>query len=262
MHREWGYDIFTTIEKRCKTRYGYGSYPDVTKENQTPEDRMETFFPAETLKYLYLLFSSEQNIDFNKVVFNTECHPLPILQLVHIIVMPKFVRILYNNTPTQVDVTPNMRFVDCISDFFQVLNSCPSDIQKQTRLTNDNLWTLSYKNRELPAQDLVSSLGDAPFYDLLITHSKEKAIEDNTGGRPTSSSVPFSSELTSGDPSMIKVVTLNDIYLQLHLLSPLTQVCYFQLAYPESTIESVVNNLKVLFFVLFSCRLYYQQEKK
>jgi hypothetical protein len=38
-------------------------------------DRMHSFFLAETLKYLYLLFEPGA-IDFDAVVFNTEAHPL------------------------------------------------------------------------------------------------------------------------------------------------------------------------------------------
>ena len=36
---------------------------------------MPSYFLAETLKYLYLLFS-EEPVDLEKVVFNTEAHPL------------------------------------------------------------------------------------------------------------------------------------------------------------------------------------------
>lgn len=78
MNREWGYDLFMNIEKYCKTAYGYGEYPDVTQNTLHPDDKMESFFPAETLKYLYLLFKSSPAIDFDKVVFNTECHPLKV----------------------------------------------------------------------------------------------------------------------------------------------------------------------------------------
>lgn len=40
---------------------------------------MESFFLAETLKYLYLLFDDEKElIPLDKWVFNTEGHPLPI----------------------------------------------------------------------------------------------------------------------------------------------------------------------------------------
>jgi mannosidase alpha-like ER degradation enhancer 2 len=39
-------------------------------------DRMPSFFLAETLKYLYLLFAPETTLDFDHVTFNTEAHPL------------------------------------------------------------------------------------------------------------------------------------------------------------------------------------------
>ncbi|HTX19879.1 MAG TPA: glycoside hydrolase family 47 protein, partial [Bacteroidota bacterium] len=44
-----------------------------TKEK---EDSMESFFFAETLKYLYLLFAPESALPFDKVIFNTEAHPV------------------------------------------------------------------------------------------------------------------------------------------------------------------------------------------
>ena len=39
-------------------------------------DSMESFFLAETLKYLYLLFAPPETLDFDAVTFNTEAHPL------------------------------------------------------------------------------------------------------------------------------------------------------------------------------------------
>ena len=59
---------------------GYTSINNVANASNTqPKDKMETFFLGETLKYLYLLFSDDENLmDLNKWVFNTEAHPLPI----------------------------------------------------------------------------------------------------------------------------------------------------------------------------------------
>lgn len=37
---------------------------------------LHSFFFAETLKYLYLLFSPDSIISLDKFVFNTEAHPL------------------------------------------------------------------------------------------------------------------------------------------------------------------------------------------
>jgi mannosidase alpha-like ER degradation enhancer 2 len=45
----------------------------VTKEKG---DLMPSYFLAETLKYLYLIFAPDQALDFDHVVFNTEGHPL------------------------------------------------------------------------------------------------------------------------------------------------------------------------------------------
>ena len=43
-------------------------------------DKMESFFLAETLKYLYLLLDDSQPdlLPLDQYVFNTEAHPLPI----------------------------------------------------------------------------------------------------------------------------------------------------------------------------------------
>ena len=42
-------------------------------------NKMESFWLAETLKYLYLLFSPDSTIPLDEYVFNTEAHPLRIL---------------------------------------------------------------------------------------------------------------------------------------------------------------------------------------
>ena len=55
IYREWSRKIFEAIEKHCKTSVGYGALPDVRSSNRRPDDRMESFFLAETLKYLYLI---------------------------------------------------------------------------------------------------------------------------------------------------------------------------------------------------------------
>jgi len=43
------------------------------------DNMMQSFFLAETLKYLYLLFSPPSVISFDGWVFNTEAHPLRIV---------------------------------------------------------------------------------------------------------------------------------------------------------------------------------------
>jgi hypothetical protein len=70
---EMGRTILTDLVQSCRTDDGYTVLKSVvTKERG---DRQHSFFLAETLKYLYLLFSPE-TIDLDRVVFNTEAHPL------------------------------------------------------------------------------------------------------------------------------------------------------------------------------------------
>ena len=61
-------EIFQSIEKFCKTHIAYGEYTDVNHPNAQPKNSMESFFLAETLKYLYLLYDDDSEIDIlNKV---------------------------------------------------------------------------------------------------------------------------------------------------------------------------------------------------
>lgn len=59
--------------QHCRTKTGYTVLKDVTTKEKG--DLMHSFFLAETLKYLYLLFKPEA-LPFGEVVFNTEAHPL------------------------------------------------------------------------------------------------------------------------------------------------------------------------------------------
>lgn len=58
----------------CKVDAGYAALKNV--ETREKSDRMQSYFLAETLKYLYLLYAPRETLDLNRVVFNTEAHPL------------------------------------------------------------------------------------------------------------------------------------------------------------------------------------------
>lgn len=65
---------WSDLNKYCKTSSAYTSVKDVRTMEQ--KDYMPTFFLAETLKYLYLVFSYHSgSFDFEKHIFNTEAHP-------------------------------------------------------------------------------------------------------------------------------------------------------------------------------------------
>jgi mannosidase alpha-like ER degradation enhancer 2 len=70
---QMGQAFLEDLIKYCRTDAGYTILRNVTTKEKG--DLMHSFFLAETLKYLYLLFSPEA-LDFDKVVFNTEAHPL------------------------------------------------------------------------------------------------------------------------------------------------------------------------------------------
>ncbi|MBI3405431.1 MAG: glycoside hydrolase family 47 protein [Acidobacteria bacterium] len=71
---EMGRTFFDAIVKFCRTDGGYAALRNVqTKEKA---DRMESFFLAETLKYFYLLYSPPKTLEFDKIIFNTEAHPI------------------------------------------------------------------------------------------------------------------------------------------------------------------------------------------
>ena len=74
VYLKMGETFFKSLKKYCRTSAGYAALQSVqTKEKK---DSMESFFLAETLKYLYLLFAPRETIDLSKVVFNTEAHPI------------------------------------------------------------------------------------------------------------------------------------------------------------------------------------------
>lgn len=70
------WDMFSSIDRSARTKIAHGEVSDVRRENSTINDSMESFWTAETLKYLYLTFSKPSHISLDKYVFNTEAHPL------------------------------------------------------------------------------------------------------------------------------------------------------------------------------------------
>jgi len=85
IYREWGWEIWQSINKNCKTEIGYGAIRNVrVVDGGGIDDRMESFFLAETMKYLYLVQDPDSTIDLMKQVFNTEAHPMRMFDDKHI----------------------------------------------------------------------------------------------------------------------------------------------------------------------------------
>jgi mannosidase alpha-like ER degradation enhancer 2 len=71
---EMGRTFFDSLVKYCRTDVAYAALRDVRTKKQS--DDMESFFLAETLKYMYLLYAPADTVDLSHQVFNTEAHPL------------------------------------------------------------------------------------------------------------------------------------------------------------------------------------------
>ena len=69
-----GETIFNDLVKYCRTDVGYAALRDVVTKEKS--DGMQSFLFAETFKYLYLLFAPPKTLNFEKVIFNTEAHPI------------------------------------------------------------------------------------------------------------------------------------------------------------------------------------------
>eukprot|EP00051_Salpingoeca_urceolata_P027321 m.480974 g.480974 ORF g.480974 m.480974 type:complete len:712 (+) comp22012_c0_seq1:446-2581(+) len=77
-YRDYAWEAAEAIEKHCRCGTGYCGIKDVSKNPPQQDDVQQSFFLAETLKYLYLIFSEDNVVDLDNWVFNTEAHPVPV----------------------------------------------------------------------------------------------------------------------------------------------------------------------------------------
>lgn len=71
-YHEMNRGFWNNIKEYCKTDIAFTSVEDV--QTMEKKDYMPTFFFAETLKYLYLTFSNQEDYPFEEYMFNTEAH--------------------------------------------------------------------------------------------------------------------------------------------------------------------------------------------
>jgi mannosidase alpha-like ER degradation enhancer 1/mannosidase alpha-like ER degradation enhancer 2 len=72
-YKDMARQYFADLVAYCRTDIAFTCIEDVTTKKQ--KDHMETFFLAETMKYLYLVFANPPGINPDKCVFSTEAHP-------------------------------------------------------------------------------------------------------------------------------------------------------------------------------------------
>lgn len=65
---EAAWRMWNAIEKHTRTEIANAAITDVTLENSPKDNRMESFWPAETLKYFYLIFSEPDLVNLDEFV--------------------------------------------------------------------------------------------------------------------------------------------------------------------------------------------------
>ncbi|KAG5985408.1 hypothetical protein E4U43_006068, partial [Claviceps pusilla] len=82
-YQDWAWRAFDKIRQRARVNDAFAELTDVTQANGGGfVDEMQSFWMAETLKYLYLIFAADGPVHVqgqgarNEYVYNTECHPV------------------------------------------------------------------------------------------------------------------------------------------------------------------------------------------
>ena len=73
-YQQMGQTLWRDFVKYCRTEAGYAALKSVVTKEKS--DSMQSFLFAETFKYFYLLFAPPQTLAFDRVIFNTEAHPV------------------------------------------------------------------------------------------------------------------------------------------------------------------------------------------
>ena len=66
------------FDLHCRAAGGFSGLLDVRQLPAARDRKQQSFFLAETLKYLYLLFADSATVSLDEWVLNTEAHPLRI----------------------------------------------------------------------------------------------------------------------------------------------------------------------------------------
>lgn len=83
--RKWqnmAWEGFQSIQLQCRAGVGFSGLKDVIKaDGGGYDDFQQSFWTAETLKYLYLIFAEDSPVQVqadrpNEFVYNTEAHPV------------------------------------------------------------------------------------------------------------------------------------------------------------------------------------------
>jgi len=81
-YRDWAWEAFAAMEEHCKAPFGYAQLADVWEAGGEDNwvDMQESFWAAETLKYLWLTFTDVETASLDTWVFSTEGHPFRMIR--------------------------------------------------------------------------------------------------------------------------------------------------------------------------------------
>jgi mannosyl-oligosaccharide alpha-1,2-mannosidase len=77
-YQDLAWDIFQNIEKQTGTEFANAELANVLSDPPPKMDFMQSFWTAEGIKYLYLIFSELELISLDDYVLNTEARPFRI----------------------------------------------------------------------------------------------------------------------------------------------------------------------------------------
>ncbi|PMD49056.1 glycoside hydrolase family 47 protein [Hyaloscypha variabilis F] len=76
---EYGWDMFLSINETARNSVAFATVNNVGMSwGESQGDSLDSFFFAEVLKYMYLMFADPSTVDLGQWVFNTECHPVQV----------------------------------------------------------------------------------------------------------------------------------------------------------------------------------------
>ena len=198
---EAGKQVLKALQKHARVTCGYAAVKDVRTLQH--EDRMDSFVITETFKYLYLLFTQEEEsfLDISQFVFTTEAHllPLSLARLSNSTVVPVMEDAFFEEEDEEVEYSqacPSTKYLfpryssvhDAAASLRKPLESLVEDTCPTKRLIKRKLTAAEFQSTSEDHQRLVQNMGITILklpdgrVQLLHTFANAKTPEDGEEG--------------------------------------------------------------------------------
>ncbi|XP_026466391.1 ER degradation-enhancing alpha-mannosidase-like protein 2 [Ctenocephalides felis] len=223
-----GEDILRSIQHSAKTSCGYATIKDV--RNHQRENKMESFFLAETTKYLYLLFDTNNFIhsrgqhgqiidtpngkciiDTGGYVFNTEAHPIDIAALHCCHEIPR--QNLLSNLHEKIKMFRSIK--SKVHDFTTDDHSKPQKLQSEGKILDIDITEIS-ENELNENPNVMDNKFTNDTFSRNNTEGKYQTNESSSQGHlgEVIEIVKFSSDLDTNSEENDMLHTANDSTLR------------------------------------------------